>query len=97
VWLTHPLLPLFRRRALRGNPLIPLFLRRAPGDDHLLPLFRRRGPSVDATRMSKCHLDSTLAKRCGQMTAKVTTTKQQRQKPDDKSLTTKLEASTHLR
>ena len=96
VRLTHPLLSRFRRRVPRGNPLIPLFFRRAPGDDHLLPLFRRRKPRVDATRMSKCNLDDTMTKQ-QQTTAKVTTMKQRRQKPNDKSLTTKLEASTHLR
>jgi hypothetical protein len=96
VRLTHPLLPRFRRRAPRGNPLIPPFFRRAPGDDHLLPLFRRRKPRVDAACMSKCNLDDTMTRQ-QQMLAKVTTTKQRRQKPDDKSLTTKLEASTHLR
>jgi hypothetical protein len=47
VWLAHPLLPLFRRRAPHGDPLIPLFRRRAPRDDHVLPLFRRRAPRVD--------------------------------------------------
>ena len=51
VRLTHPLLPLFRRRAPRGNPLIPLFRRKAPHHHHLLP-FLGGGRRAETTIMT---------------------------------------------
>jgi hypothetical protein len=104
VRLTHPLLPLFRRRALCGNPLIPLFRRNAPHHHHLLPLFRRRVMCVDlliprfrrrAPRTCRSVILTTWRQND---VGKLRRRRQQRRRNNDgdERLTMKLEASTHL-